>query len=290
MTDDHRAVLIIGGRGEFGQFLQRDILPTLGAENVLSIERDTPLDQHLPRLQQARHIVLSTPLSGYAERGCELVQQCHQSQHAATLWFISSVQENVWRAVAAALATQANPFLSAMFVHPMYGPNGFRANEREAQTFRNILTAIIEGAEHPLGDEVAAIGDAFRSKLSIETTTAFDPEEHDRITAYSQGLSYCVGQVMFDHPEIDELVRGEIPDLHLSFHSNRNLIIDLLRLNAYIPEVTSVFRTSWEQTTQSGYRNLLSAFANADQTLNGGSDSPIPTKWYQKLRDASLAV
>ena len=36
------AVLVIGGRGEFGQFLQRDILPTLGARHILTVERDTP--------------------------------------------------------------------------------------------------------------------------------------------------------------------------------------------------------------------------------------------------------
>src|SRR5712664_132776 len=96
-----RGVLIIGGRGEFGQFLQRDILPALGAETVLTLERDTQREQHADRLRQARHIILATPLAGYAERGCELVHQCGALNKPTTLWLISSVQVGVWRAITA---------------------------------------------------------------------------------------------------------------------------------------------------------------------------------------------
>jgi len=69
------AVLIVGGRGEFGQFLQRDILPSLGANSVLTIERDTPAEERPALLRQARHIVLATPLADYVERACQLTCQ-----------------------------------------------------------------------------------------------------------------------------------------------------------------------------------------------------------------------
>jgi prephenate dehydrogenase len=278
------AVLIVGGRGEFGQFLQRDILPSIGANSVLTIERDTPPEQQLACLRQARHIVLATPLADYVEQACQITHHYRELSRPATLWLISSVQAGVWRAVSEALATQGNLYLAAVFVHPMYGPNGFRASEQEAQTFRNILTATLAGAQHSLADEVAQIGEAFRSRLGIETTAAFDPEEHDRITAYSQGLSYCVAEVMFEQPEIDLRLRERMPDLHYSFHANHDLIVDFLRINAYIPEVTKVFTDAWRRTSQSSHRDVLNAFAIADETLNGGGISPIPTKWYQKLR------
>ena len=80
MSDDPGAVLIIGGRGEFGRFLQCDILPNLGVHTVLTIERDTPRDQHLPQLQQARHVIIATPLAGYAEHACEIVRECRNLQ------------------------------------------------------------------------------------------------------------------------------------------------------------------------------------------------------------------
>ena len=288
MAENPHAVLIIGGRGEFGRFLQRDILPSLGAETVLTLERDTPHEQHADRLWQARHIILATPLAGYAERACELVQQCRGLQTPTTLWLISSVQAGVWRAVTSTLAIVRNPRLAAVFAHPMYGPNGFQAKEQEAITFRNILTATTEGAQHQLADEVAEIRKAFRDRLSIETTTAFNPEEHDRITAYSQGLSYCVGQVMFDRQEIDALVHEQMPDLHQSFHANHDLIIEFLRLNSYVPEVTAVFAESWQRTTQSTYADILHAFSEADAVLSRGANSMIPTKWYEKLRAASI--
>ena len=289
MSNERNAVLIIGGRGEFGQFLQRDILPNLGVDSVLTIERDTAVDQHWPRLQQAKHIVLSTPLAGYEERARELVQQCRDLNEPTTLWLISSVQAGAWRAVTAALATVANPYLAAIFAHPMYGPNGFRAKEQEAETFRNILTATIDGAQHRLAGEIAEIGDAFRSKLGIATTTAYDPEQHDRATAYSQGLSYCVGQVMFERPEIDAAVKQRMPDLHHSFHANHNLINDFLRINNYMPEVIEVFAESWQRTSQSTYADLSHAFGEADAILSRGASSTIPTKWYEKLRAASIA-
>jgi len=283
-----QAVLIIGGRGEFGRFLQRDILPSLGAEIILTLERDTPRDHHAARLRQARHIVLSTSLAGYAERACELVEQCCELPQATTLWLISSVQAGVWRAVAPMLAGGANPHLAAVFVHPMYGPNGFRAKEREAETFRNILTATLDGVEHRVAEEVAEISLAFQSKLGIATTADFDPEEHDEATACSQGLSYCVAQVMFAHPEIDRLVKEQLPDLHHSFHANRNLINDFLRLNGYMPEVTAVFAELWKQTSQSSYGDLLQAFSEADAMLHQRVESPIPTKWYERLRAAAV--
>src|SRR5438128_7006987 len=101
MSDDPGAVLIIGGRGEFGRFLQRDILPNLAVHTVLTIERDTPHDQLLPKLQQARHVVNATPLAGYAERACEIAHECRNLQRPMTLWMIPSVQAGVWRAVTA---------------------------------------------------------------------------------------------------------------------------------------------------------------------------------------------
>ena len=287
MSDDPGAVLIIGGRGEFGRFLQRDILPNLGVHTVLTIERDTPHDQRLPKLQQARHLIVATPLAAYAETAGEIVHECRNLQRPLTLWLIPSVQAGVWRAGTAMLTSVQNPYLSAVFVHPMYGPNGFRSDEREARTFRNILTATAEGAKHSLTEEVAQIVKAFHEKFSIETTTAFDPEQHDRITAYSQGLSYCVAQTIFDRPEIDALVQARMPDLHFSFHANHGLILDFLRLNAYMPKVLAVFGDAWQRTAKSSYQDLMSAFAEADETLNCGTEPSIPTKWYEKLRTAS---
>ena len=284
MSDNPSAVLIIGGRGEFGQFLQRDILPNLGVDTVLTIERDTPRDQHLPKLQQARHLIIATPLAGYAERACEIGHECRNLQRPLTLWLIPSVQAGVCRAITAMLTSVQSPYLSAVFVHPMYGPNGFRSDEREARTFRNFLTATAEGAKHSLTEEVAQVVKAFHGKFGIDTITAFDPEQHDRITAYSQGLSYCVAQTIFERPEIDALVQTRMPDLHFSFHANHGLILDFLRLNAYMPKVLAVFGDAWQRTTQSSYQDLLSAFAQADETLNCGIEPSIPTKWYEKLR------
>src|SRR5215813_14869413 len=121
-----KAVLIVGGNGEFGQFLQQSILPRLGVGNVLAIDRETRHEEKIGTLQRARHIVLATPLAGYAELACDLVYECHARKTLTTLWFIPSVQSGVWRAVTGALEGVGNPLLSAVCVHPMYGPNGFR--------------------------------------------------------------------------------------------------------------------------------------------------------------------
>jgi prephenate dehydrogenase len=286
-SQGRNAILLIGGRGEFGQFLQRDILPSLGAENILTLERDTPDDQRVVTLRQARHIVLSTPLAGYDQQAGELVEQCVGLSHRITIWLISSVQQQVWRAVQSRFATAVNPNLAAVFVHPMYGPNGFRAKEREAGTFQNILTATLDGVDHRVADEVTEISEAFQRELSIGTTSAFDPAAHDQATAYSQGLSYCVAQLMFERAGIDALVFERAADLHRSFHANRNLIRDFLRLNAYTPEVIKLFTDAWQRTAQTTYANVLQAFREADSSLHKGAPSLIPTKWYEKLRAAA---
>ncbi len=289
-SEENKTILVIGGRGEFGQFLQQDILPVLGADSILTIERETPRDEYLLGLQRARHIVLATPLAGYAELACELVYRCRDFLTQTTLWLIPSVQAGVWRAVTATLEMVGNPLLSAVFVHPMYGPNGFRATEPEARTFQNVLTATHEGSEHPMSAEVTQICDAFWSKFNIATALDFDPEEHDRITAYSQGLSYCVARCMFEQPELDTLIKEHMPDLFHSFHANHDLILDFIRINAYMPQVIAAFTEAWRQTTESTYRDVLQAFAQADNSLNTGEDSPIPTKWYEKLREAASII
>jgi len=282
--------LIVGGRGEFGQFLQQSILPVLGVVNVVSIDRDTGRELRDSALQQAWHIVLATPLAGYAELACELVHQCRAQETRTTLWFIPSVQAGVWRAVTATLESVGNPLLSAVFVHPMYGPNGFRATEPEASTFKNILTATYEGDRHSIARDVEQLSNALQDKFNITTTAAFDPDEHDRFTAYSQGLSYCIGQLMFERLEIDRLVREQMPELHYSFHANHDLILEFLRINCYIPEVVAVFADAWRQTSQRTFADLLRAFWIADAILNGGNASSIPTKWYEKLRAAALKI
>ena len=282
--------MIVGGRGEFGQFLQQSILPILGIGSVVAIDRETNRTERGGVIQQARHIVLATPLAGYADLACDLVDQCRAQETRTTLWFIPSVQAGVWRAVTGALDGTGNPRLSAVFVHPMYGPNGFRATEPEASTFKNILTATYEGNRHPLSREIEQISNAFANRFNITTTTAFDPDEHDRCTAYSQGLSYCIGQLMFERSEIDRLLRDQMPELHYSFHANHDLILEFLKINSYIPEVVAVFSDASRQTSQETYEDLLRTFGKADMILNGSNGSSIPTKWYEKLRAAALKL
>ena len=281
-------VLIVGGSGEFGQFLQRDILPHVCTKTISSIERDTPREEQQSLLKRARHVVVATPLAGYAELACELIYRCKDVSEPKTLWVIPSVQAGVWRAVKATLELVNNSKLSAVFVHPMYGPNGFRETELEARTFQNVLTATHEVPGNPLREEIARIINTFHTKFNIATTTEFNPEEHDQITAYSQGLSYCVGKLMFQNPELAALVQKEMPDLHNSFRANQDLIIDFLRINSYMPQVIAAFNDSWEQTAKAKFADILRAFRTSDHALNRGADSPISTKWYEKLRTASL--
>lgn len=288
LTAQHqKSVLIVGGEGEFGRFLRQDILPGLGVTHVAVIERETPREEHESYLATARHIVLATPLAGYAERACEMIYQSRTLDSTTTFWIIASVQAGVWRAVSATLELVANAWLSAVFVHPMYGPNGFRETEPEARTFQNVLTATYAGANHPLDDELAGLVDLFVTEFNIRTTTSFTPDEHDRITAYSQGLSYCVARLMFERPDLDQILREKMSDLHRSFTSNRDLIFDFLRINSYMPQVIAAFMDAWRQTNQSNDNDLLTAFARADAALNRGANSPISTKWYEKLRAAS---
>jgi len=288
-STQERSVLIIGGEGEFGRFLRRDILPSLGVIHVSVIERDTPREEHESLLKTARHIVLATPLAGYAERACELIYQSRTLNDTATYWFIPSVQAGVWRAISATLELVANPLLSAVFLHPMYGPNGFRETESEARTFQNVLTATYAGANHSLDDELTASINLFLTRFNIRTTVSFNPDEHDRITAYSQGLSYCVARLMFERPELDQILHEEMSDLHHSFSSNRDLILDFVRINSYMPQVIAAFADAWRQTNESNYNDVLNAFARADAALNRGADSPISTKWYEKLRASARA-
>ena len=277
-------VLIVGGGGEFGQFLQRDILPNICTETVLSVERDTPNEARKSLLKRARHVVVATPLAGYAELACELVYRCRDVSESKTLWLIPSVQAGVWRAVTATLEMVDNPQLSAVFVHPMYGPNGFRETELEARTFKNVLTATHEAPGNSLNDEIATISSTFQTTFNIGTTAEFDPEQHDQITAYSQGLSYCVGKLMFQRPELAALVQQHMPDLHNSFRANQDLITDFLRINSYMPQVIAAFNDSWEQTRKTDFTDILQAFRRSDDLLNRGADSPISTKWYERLR------
>lgn len=280
-------VLIIGGEGEFGRFLRRDILPGFGEIHVSVIERDSPREEQESCLKTARHVVLATPLAGYAERACELIYQSRTLNEITTFWFIPSVQAGVWRAISATLELVANPRLSAVFLHPMYGPNGFRETEPEARTFQNVLTAKHAGADHSLDDELTEIMNLFLARFNIRTTVSFNPDEHDRITAYSQGLSYCVARLMFERRDLDQILREEMADLHHSFSGNRDLILDFVRINSYMPQVSAAFSDAWRQTSQSNYSDVLKAFARADAALNRGADSPISTKWYEKLRAAS---
>ena len=282
-------VLIVGGAGEFGQFLQRDILPPVCGKSVASVERDTPSEERRALLSQARHVVVATPLAGYAELACELVYSCRDLSESKTLWLIPSVQAGVWRAVTATLDMVNNPKLSAVFVHPMYGPNGFRETELAARTFQNVLIATHEGADNPLNSAIRNISRTFQTTFNISTTTEFGAEEHDRITAYSQGLSYCVGKLMFQRPDLAALVQNEMPDLYNSFRANEELIIDFLRINAYTPQVIAAFNDAWEHTSKTTLTDILNAFQTADQRLNRGADSRISTKWYEKLRTASHA-
>jgi prephenate dehydrogenase len=279
-------ILIVGGDGEFGRFLRHDILPALAPLDVGIVERETSREEHQDKLQNSRHVILATPLAGYAELACEQVYRCRDLQERTTLWLIPSVQAGVWRAVSATLELVANPRISAVFLHPMYGPNGFRETEPEARTFQNVLTATHIGTEHSLDNEVEQIVNAFQSKFNISTTAEFDPDQHDQVTAYSQGLSYCVAKLMFDRPEIERLVTERLPDLHHSFRANHDLIVDFLRINSYMPQVLAAFADAWRHTKQQGYDDVLRAFSRADAALNRGEESPISTKWYEKLRAA----
>jgi len=283
-------ILIIGGDGEFGRFLRHDILPHFGALDVDVVERKTSREEHGHKLEHARHVVLATPLAGYAELACELIYRCRHLKERTTLWLIPSVQAGVWRAVSATLELVANPKISAVFLHPMYGPNGFRETEPEARTFQNVLTATHVGSDHHLANEVKQIISTFETQFNISTTDTFDPDQHDQVTAYSQGLSYCVGKLIFERPEVEAVIEEHLPDLHHSFSANHDLILDFLRINSYMPQVLAAFADAWRHTQQHTYDDVLRAFAQADSSLNRGEESPISTKWYEKLRAAAAQL
>jgi hypothetical protein len=57
-----------------------------------------------------------------------------------------------------------------------------------------------------------------------------------------------------------------------------------------MPQVIAAFNDSWERTTKRTFTDIVRAFRTADQTLNRGADSPISTKWYEKLKAASLQM
>jgi hypothetical protein len=78
-------VLIVGGRGEFGQFLQRDILPHICREPVSNVERETSTEERQLLIKNARHVVVATPLAGYAELACELVYRCRDVSQPKTV-------------------------------------------------------------------------------------------------------------------------------------------------------------------------------------------------------------
>ena len=280
-------VVIVGGHGEFGTFLRRDILPRLEVTEVSVIERETTNVDQQSLLRSARHVVLATPLAGYAELACQLIYRFRDLTGPVTLWFIPSVQAGVWRAVTATLEIVANPGLSAIFVHPMYGPNGFRETEPEARTFQNVLTASHSGLSHSLDSEITHFSELFRAVFNITTTSSHDPDQHDRITAYSQGLSYCVGKLMFDHSSISQMLQVEMPDLHRSFIANHDLILDFIRINSYMPQVLAAFADCWHRTQQCSYVDVLTAFSDADAALNQTSNPAISTKWYERLRSSA---
>jgi hypothetical protein len=54
-----------------------------------------------------------------------------------------------------------------------------------------------------------------------------------------------------------------------------------------MPLVIAAFADAWRQTNQANYNDVLNAFARADAALNQGAESPISTKWYEKLRAAA---
>jgi hypothetical protein len=93
---------------------------------------------------------------------------------------------------------------------------------------------------------------------------------------------------MFDHSAIDAAMREEMPELHHSFTANHDLILDFVRVNSYMPQVLAAFADAWNHTKQATYADVLNAFARADAALNKGEESPISTKWYEKLRAAAV--
>ncbi|MBA2670587.1 MAG: hypothetical protein H0U67_09470 [Gemmatimonadetes bacterium] len=280
-------VVVVGGDGEFGRFLRLQILPDLGVHDAMCIERSMPPAERAALLWRARHVVLSTPLVGYCEAARSLVHECRANLEPVTFWFIPSVQQEVWRAVVEELLGTANPHLSAVIVHPMYGPLGYAAAEPEARTFRNILTGVHAGEAHPMQEEVIRIQQKFRTFLGIETVTAFDPPEHDRITAASQGLSYCVAKAMFEDPELDQAVGERLPDIHRSFHADRSLILEFLRSNSNMPGIAQAFAERRRAAPGGCMTALLAAFQSLDRDLNG-EGSAIPTKWYSRLRSCAV--
>jgi prephenate dehydrogenase len=279
-------VVVVGGAGEFGRFLRYEVLPRLGATSIACIERSTPAAERISLLRRARHVLLATPLAGYPEGAVDLVRECHPAPAPVTLWLIPSVQLPTAEAVSRVHERLGDPCISVVLFHPMYGPASHASPERRARGPQNILTATMEGGAYPLEREIESVGGACERVLGITTTRAFDPREHDRITASSQGLSYCLAMSMFDEPELDAEVRQRLPELHRSFHTDRELIGEFMRANSFAPAVRSAFEASRDLTGSRGLEGALRAFREVDRELNGPG-SAIPTTWYERLRDVS---
>ena len=78
---DKKKIAIVGAKGEFGQFLQHDILSGLGVSILEPIERDTSRESRGVILEKSRHVVIATPLAGYAEVACDLIYHLRHCDH-----------------------------------------------------------------------------------------------------------------------------------------------------------------------------------------------------------------
>jgi prephenate dehydrogenase len=287
-------VVIVGGGGEFGRFLREQILPALGLPGTVSVERDTPAGTRAAALRRARHVVLATPLVGYPETAAELARELLAARtdgaRRVTLWLLPSVHLPTLEAVLPVLSGEASGReLTAVLVHPMYGPHGFSRTEREARTFRNFVTAVLAPRGGRAGAEVRRLAAASERLLGIGTTRAIDPAAHDRITGASQGLSYCVAATMFDDPVAEREVAAALPELHRAFRADRGLILEFLRANPFACTLRAEFEAERSRSSESvpgALGPILSAFAAMDRRLNP-TGSPIPTRWYERLQQAA---
>src|SRR6266542_1573518 len=87
---EKKSALVIGGRGEFGQFLQQDILPILGTDNISTIElaKLTRCAARAEVAQETHHQVFRA--RGLCRNQREFKSECDKSSLRRSEMFIAS--------------------------------------------------------------------------------------------------------------------------------------------------------------------------------------------------------
>ncbi|MDX2128407.1 MAG: hypothetical protein SFU91_05155 [Chloroherpetonaceae bacterium] len=273
-----RKVLIIGNKGNFGNFLEKSILPSISdllqINLIKGCDIDVEFNDMIETASEFSDIIICINLGNYHKTLKKIIPEFIRLEKPITFWLVPSLQYPSFVAIKE-FDLKRHRKIDFVLLHPMYGPQSFSNSTFNSRTtFQTIVTYVTSKKTKICLENVEK---ACQAKHNLSFQYQFTPESHDFEVAKTQGLVFAFALTLLEHKKVANEFQSRFPKQFAAFLADKALMSDFIALNIKANEIFSEFKSMMSEynNNQVTLEDYMQCYCRLNSIYNSNSKNEV---------------